>query len=71
MSICKLLKRIEHNEINVGRLEIEKGLASGRPVYYGDESLQDGEVIKEYPDSKKEVVTFDHDTGEEIFLRDF
>jgi hypothetical protein len=57
--------------INPGSAEVEKALKAGRAVYYGENILGDGEVVKEYPDSRKEIVTFDDETGEEIFLRTY
>ena len=41
-------------------------LASGKPVIYGDERFPDA-VVKEYPDGRRELVTFEGDT--EIVIR--
>jgi len=41
-------------------------LASGKPIIYGDERFPDA-VVKEYPDGRRELVTFEGDT--EIVIR--
>jgi len=42
-------------------------LASGIPIYYAEESSPDSEIIKEYPDGRKELITVVD--GAEVFLR--
>ncbi|WP_243357590.1 NIF family HAD-type phosphatase [Fundidesulfovibrio terrae] len=52
-------------------LDAQKILDAGRQIYYGNDDLGEHEVIKEYPDGKKELVTFDFQTGKEIFLKHY
>jgi len=40
-------------------------LASGNPIYYGDDNTPEGMVVKEYPDGRRELVRFDP-AGEEV-----
>lgn len=42
-------------------------LAAGRAIYYGDDRYPDA-VVKEYPDGRRQLVTFQDDT--EVLLRD-
>ncbi|OIQ80724.1 hypothetical protein GALL_375210 [mine drainage metagenome] len=35
-------------------------LAAGRPIYYGDDAFP-GEVIKEYPDGRRQIVVMNAD----------
>jgi hypothetical protein len=56
-NLDKLFDSLERMAVDPGRLEAEKHLAAGRPIYYGDESLPDGQYIKEHPDGHKEIVT--------------
>jgi|AGTN01.1.fsa_nt_gi hypothetical protein len=42
-------------------------LAAGRPIYYGDDRFKDA-VVKEYPDGRRQLVTFQADA--EVLLRD-
>lgn len=42
-------------------------LAAGRAIYYGDDRYRDG-VVKEYPDGRRQLVTFQDDV--EVLLRD-
>jgi hypothetical protein len=42
-------------------------LAAGRPIYYGDDRFTDA-VVKEYPDGRRQLVTFKNDV--EILIRD-
>ncbi|EPY00158.1 hypothetical protein [Magnetospirillum fulvum] len=42
-------------------------LAAGRSVYFGDDQFPDA-VVKEYPDGRRQLVTFVDD--DEIILRD-
>lgn len=48
--------------------EAQRHLAAGRAIYYGDDRYPD-EVVKEYPDGRRQLVTFtDDDT--EVVVRD-
>ena len=47
--------------------EAKRHLAAGRAIYYGDDRFKDG-VVKEYPDGRRQLVTFRNDT--EILIRD-
>lgn len=42
-------------------------LAAGRAIYYGDRRFPSG-IVKEYPDGRRQLVTFDGDT--EVLLKD-
>jgi hypothetical protein len=42
-------------------------LAAGRAIYYSDDRFRDA-VVKEYPDGRRQLVTFQAD--EEVLLRD-
>lgn len=42
-------------------------LAAGRAIYYGDDRFKDA-VVKEYPDGRRQLVTFQADV--EVLLRD-
>lgn len=46
--------------------EAKRHLAAGRPIYYNDDRHKDA-VVKEYPDGRRELVTFDGDA--EVILR--
>jgi hypothetical protein len=61
---------------SIGRLDINPGaeaakehLTAGRPVYGHEDGLATDEVLKEYPDGRKEVVRFERGTRKEIFVR--
>lgn len=41
-------------------------LAAGRPIYYCDDEFPEG-VIKEYPDGRRELVTWKD--GKQVFIR--
>lgn len=63
---------------SIGRLDVNPGaeaakehLTAGRPVYGHEEGLALDEVLKEYPDGRKEVVRFEQGTRKEIFVRDW
>ncbi|CDK99137.1 conserved protein of unknown function [Magnetospirillum gryphiswaldense MSR-1 v2] len=47
--------------------EAKRHLAAGRAIYYGDDRHPDG-VVKEYPDGRRQLVTFQNDT--EVLIRD-
>lgn len=48
--------------------EAKRHLAAGRAIYYGDDRYPDA-VVKEFPDGRRQLVTFtDDDT--EVVLRD-
>lgn len=48
--------------------EAHRHLAAGRAIYYGDDRYPDA-VVKEYPDGRRQLVTFaDDDT--EVVVRD-
>ncbi|CAA7619273.1 hypothetical protein [Magnetospirillum sp. UT-4] len=47
--------------------EAKRHLAAGRPIYYGDDRFRDA-VVKEYPDGRRQLVTFRDET--EVVLRD-
>ncbi|MEW5729309.1 MAG: hypothetical protein AB1918_15885 [Pseudomonadota bacterium] len=47
--------------------EAKRHLAAGRAIYYGDDRFPDG-VVKEYPDGRRQLVTFSKDT--EVLIRD-
>lgn len=47
--------------------EAKRHLAAGRPIYYGDDRFVDA-VVKEYPDGRRQLVTFKNDT--EVLIRD-
>ncbi|WP_423781070.1 hypothetical protein [Escherichia coli] len=43
----------------VGRIkEARSNLLSGVPIYYAERNTPEGCVIKEYPDGRKELVSF-------------
>lgn len=44
-------------------------LAAGRPIYYEDPKYPD-QIMKEYPEGKRQIVDFDMITGEEILIRE-
>ncbi|WP_250532372.1 hypothetical protein [Caballeronia sp. ATUFL_F1_KS39] len=39
-------------------------LAAGRAIYYSESDTPTGTCVKEYPDGRREIVTFDVDGGE-------
>ena len=44
-------------------------LAAGRPIYYEDPEYPN-QIVKEYPEGKRQIVDFDMSTGEEILIRE-
>jgi hypothetical protein len=62
---------------SIGRLDLNPGsqdtagdLAAGRPVYDFADGLAPGEVIKEYPNGRKEIVRFEgDDPPKEVLVR--
>ncbi|MDR5791673.1 hypothetical protein P9281_34570 [Caballeronia sp. LP003] len=42
-------------------------LAAGFPIYYREDDTPEGACLKEYPDGRREFVTFDVDRGE-VFI---
>lgn len=44
-------------------------LAAGRPIYYEDPTYPK-QVVKEYPEGRRQIVDFDMKTGEEIVIRE-
>ena len=47
--------------------DAQRHLAAGRPIYYGDDRFKDA-VVKEYPDGRRQVVTFKGEA--EVVIRD-
>ncbi|MGE5516620.1 MAG: hypothetical protein ACM31D_12450 [Bacteroidota bacterium] len=47
--------------------EAKRHLAAGRPIYYGDDRFADA-VVKEYPDGRRQLVTFKDDA--EVLIKD-
>jgi hypothetical protein len=47
--------------------EAGRHLAAGRAIYYCDDRFKDA-LVKEYPDGRRQLVTFKDDA--EVFLRD-
>lgn len=48
--------------------EAQRHLKAGRAIYYVDDRFHDA-LVKEYPDGRRHLVTFDGDT--EVFIREF
>lgn len=46
---------------------VEAQLASGVPISYEDDAFP-GEIVREYPDGRREIIDFDDD-GREIGVR--
>ena len=44
-------------------------LAAGRPIYYEDPKYPN-QLVKEYPEGRRQIVDFDMTTGEEIVIRE-
>lgn len=44
-------------------------LAAGHPIYYGD-SAYPNQVVKQYPDGRRELVDFDLKTGAETLIQE-
>jgi hypothetical protein len=66
----ELWESIGRGDIDFGYLAAQEHLAAGRPVYGDADGLTDDEVLKEYPDGRKEVVRFEgDDVPTEIFVR--
>lgn len=47
--------------------EAKRHLAAGRAIHYGDDRYPEG-VVKEYPDGRRQLVTFRDDR--EVLIRD-
>ena len=47
----------------------QEHLAAGFPIYYGDPAYP-GQVMKQYPDGRCQLVCFDLQTGAETVVRD-
>ncbi|MEA4837652.1 MAG: hypothetical protein VB101_05155 [Rhodospirillaceae bacterium] len=48
-------------------IEAERHLKAGRAIYYAEDRFPDG-VVKEYPNGRRQLVTFEGNT--EVLLRD-
>ena len=48
--------------------EARQHLEAGRHIYYGDDRYKDA-IVKEFPDGRRQLVTFDDDSVEAI-IRD-
>jgi hypothetical protein len=44
-------------------------LKAGRPIYYEDPAHPD-QVVKQYPDGRRQLVRFKRPSGEEVVLKD-
>ena len=65
----KLWESIGRMDINPGALAAQKHLAAGHPVYGHEDGLAPDELIKEYPDGRKEVIRLERGTRREFFVR--
>jgi hypothetical protein len=47
----------------------EAHMKAGRPIYYEDPDYPD-QVVKQYPDGRRQLVRFQRPSGEEVVLED-
>jgi hypothetical protein len=65
--LCRAIQRLD---INPGANAAKEHLEAGRPIYgSGYPGLAKGELLKEYPDGRKEVVRLERGTRKDIFVR--
>jgi hypothetical protein len=48
---------------------VKQHLAAGRPIYYADPAYPE-QVVKQFPDGRRQLVHFERPTGVETFLKD-
>ena len=65
----ELWESIGRMDINPGALAAQEDLAAGHPVYGHEDGLAPDELIKEYPDGRKEVIRLERGTRREFFVR--
>jgi len=65
----ELWESIGRMDINPGALAAQEHLAAGNPVYGHEDGLAPDELIKEYPDGRKEVIRLERGTRRELFVR--
>lgn len=59
-------ERLPELAAKAGYEAVQRHLAEGRPVYYSEDEHPD-DIIKEYPDGSREIVTLIE--GKEVFVR--
>ena len=64
----ELWESIGQMDINPGALAAQEHLAAGHPVYGHEDGLAPDELIKEYPDGRKEVIRLEKRTRREFFV---
>lgn len=65
----ELWESIGRIDINPGALAAQEHLVAGHPVYGHEDGLAPDELIKEYPDGRKEVIRLERGTRREFFVR--
>lgn len=66
-SLCRAIERLD---INPGAMAAKRTLEAGRPIYGGGyPGLAKDELLKEYPDGRKEVVRIERGTRKETVVR--